>query len=104
MVSGVAGYFPAVEERTDRTLTLVYNYIEGGGLWDWVVTIAEYGTTNQGKKDIIITTLDENLAELSTENYHRCFPVRYEQFTGFAQDIQTKERVIIHCGYSQPAP
>jgi hypothetical protein len=103
---GSVGLYPAVIEQTDRTLTLVYDYVEGGGLWQWVEMIAEDGTssaTGHGKRDASVVTLDENMVPISRKNYYRCFPKKYEQFTGFAQDIQTKERVILNCDWSEDA-
>jgi hypothetical protein len=103
---GSAGLYPAVIEQTDRTLTLVYDYVEGGGLWHWVEMIAEDGTstaTGHGKRIASVVTLDENMVPIARKNYHRCFPKKYEQFTGFAQDIQTKERVILNCDWSEDA-
>jgi hypothetical protein len=48
-----------------------------------------------------IVTRDANGVEIGRANYYRCYPKKYKHFTGFAQDIQTKERVILHCDYSQ---
>ena len=100
------GLYPALVEQTDRSLTWVYDYVEGSGLWDWVALIAEEGTTQVGKVSIGIYEVDENMDEVmgTRMNYYGCFPVKYEQFSGFVQDIQTKERVIIHCDFSMLAP
>jgi hypothetical protein len=95
------GLYPAVVEHTDRTLTLVYDYAEGGQIWKWVKTIAEVGTTGEGKSVVSVVTLDDNMNQIPWRNYHRCFPTKYEQFTGFAQDIQTRERVILNCDWSE---
>jgi hypothetical protein len=101
-LSGIpVGLYPALVEQTDRSLTLVYDYVEGGGLWQWVEEIAENGTTVEGKEFASIVTRDANGDEIARTTYYGCFPKKYEQFAGFAQDIQTKERVILNCDYSQ---
>ena len=97
------GLYPAVIEQTDRMLTLVYDYVEGGHLWDWVKSIAEVGSAGE-KLNVAVTTLDANMLPIEVKNFYRCFPTKYEQYTGFAQDIQTKERVILNCDYSMDAP
>jgi hypothetical protein len=95
------GLYPALVEQTDRSLTLVYDYVEGGGLWQWVEEIAENGTTVMGKRSGSIITRDANGVEIERMNYYGCFPKKYEHFSGFAQDIQTKERVILNCDFSE---
>ena len=95
--------YPAVVDQTDRRLTLVYNFAEGDGVWRWVKDIAEDGTTVHGKSDVSVITLDENMGEIARRNFYGCFPQKYEQFAGFVQDIQTKERLTLHCDFSEDA-
>jgi hypothetical protein len=76
--------YPAVVEQTDRTLILVYHHIEGGGIWSWVKWVAETGLD---KKGVAVSSLDPNMTPIPLRNYGRCFPVKYNQFTGFAPDI-----------------
>lgn len=94
------GLYPAVVEQTERSMTLVYDYVEGGSLWQWVRMTVESGTTLEPKRNVSIVTLDANMVEIARTNYQGCFPAKYEQFVGFAQDIQTKERVILNCDFS----
>ncbi len=98
-----AGLYPAVVEQTDRRLVLEYDYAEGGGIWQYVAETALYGTAPYAKSSFGVITYDTNVVEIGRVNYFGCFPVKYEHFAGFAQDIQGKERVTIHCDFSEPA-
>jgi hypothetical protein len=40
--------------------------------------------------------------EIGRTNYFECFPIRYEQFTGFGQVEKLKERLVIAYGFSEP--
>ena len=106
-IEGVSnGGYPAVISVTERTLTLEYDFIEGGGIMEWVKLVATFGTNSvvyDVKRSISVVTVDENLDEISRTNYYGCFPKRYEQFAGFVQDIQTKERILLNCDSSSPA-
>jgi hypothetical protein len=103
-IAGIfVGFYPQVVEQTDRTLTLVYDFAESGGLYEWVRLIVENGTQYEPKRDIQISTVDENMEPIESTNYYGCFPIKYEQFTGFVQDIQTKERVLLNCDSSAAA-
>ena len=74
----------------------MYDYVEGGEIWAWVNSIVTSGTTALGKKAASLITLDGDMSEIARTNYYGVFPVKYEQFTGFGQDIQTKERIILN--------
>jgi len=102
-ISGISDKFPAVVATTDRSLTLVYDYVEGGEIWNWTRDTLSQGTTTLGKKSISVITLDASMNEIARTNFYECFPKKYEQFKGFSQDIQTKERIIINCDFSEPA-
>jgi hypothetical protein len=98
-IEGVYQGFPVVEhDPVSRTLTMTFDYIEGGGMWDWVVLTAE---GRDGRRNLSLIDLDGD-RETGRTNYFECFPVRYEQFTGFGQVEKVKERVVIAYGFSQP--
>ncbi len=104
-ISGVNELYPAVIEATDRRLTLVYDYSESTGIWSWASEIATSGTTGAGKRSISVVTVipdGPSVQEISRVNYFECFPVKFEQFAGFVQDLQIKERLIIDCSLSTP--
>ena len=112
-IEGAPQLYPNVVEQTDRVLTLVYDFVEGGGdyfspasgiygIWGWTESIADLGTSELQKRSISVITQDENGNEVSRINYFGCFPIKYEQFAGFVQDLQTKERIIINCDFSMP--
>jgi len=100
-VSGRPSVFPAVIEEAERSLILVYDYVEGNDVWVWMKEVVEYGTTTSSllKNDVSVVTLDGDGGEISRDYYYGCFPKKYEQYTGFTQDIQTKARVILNCDY-----
>ena len=81
-------------------LTLVYDFVEGGQLLRMVHDTVEFGTTILGKGDLILSDISGGTG--APRVYHGCFAVRYEQFTGFGQDIKLKERVVIDCDYVDP--
>jgi hypothetical protein len=97
----VYGHFPVVElDEANRTLTMTFDHIEGGTIWNWVVDTAE-GRGNNVSLSII--ELDGDV-EIGRTNYFECFPIRYDQFTGFGQAEKIKEKVVIAYGFSMPAP
>ncbi len=101
------GYHPAVQiDSTDPTrLILTYDFVEGGYLLEWVRATTEIGTIGSGgityiKDRIYLSEFDPITSmPFNTINYVGCFPVKYEQFTGFGQDIKLKERVTVDCDY-----
>jgi Collagen triple helix repeat (20 copies) len=91
--------FPTVElDATNRTLTLTYDYIEGGGIWRWVLDTAQ-GAGRSRSLSIIELSGD---TETGRTNFFGCFPIRYEQFTGFGQVEKLKERIVVSYDVSQP--
>lgn len=86
-------FFPTVEDDTSaRALTLTFDYQEGQGIFDWVrATVQGMDTI----ADIAVTELDSSLEPASRRNYSGCFPVAYEQFTGYDLDTKIKARVIV---------
>lgn len=98
-----AGPYPVVVDDTvARTLTLTFDYVEGGGILEWVREIATQGTFTKGRKAVAVIQESSPGVEDSREIYSECFPIRYEQFTGFGQVEKIKERVVIAYGYSEP--
>ena len=95
-------YGALVTDITDRSITLVLDYVDGS-LWFWLRSIVQLGTTGIGKKTVSVITLDSELNETLRINYFGCFPKKFEQFEGFRQDLQTKERLIISCDFSESA-
>jgi hypothetical protein len=100
-VAGIShGQWPVVEHHaTDRTITMTFDYVEGGGMWQWVRNVAT--GAEQAPKAVSIIQMNGD-TEVGRTNYFECFPIRYEQFTGFGQVEKVKERVVIAYGYSQP--
>ena len=100
-INGIAhGPYPVVQhDAANRTLTMTFDYVEGGGIWEWVDAVAE--GREQARKSISAIDMNGN-QEVGRINYFECFPIRYEQFTGFGQVEKVKERVVIAYGFSQP--
>jgi hypothetical protein len=98
-MSGVGEAYAVVQDdAVNRTLTLTLDYIEGGGFWSWVVAIAE---GRDGNRSGSVIQMDGD-QEIGRTNYYECFPIRYEQFTGFGQVEKLKERLVIAYGFSEP--
>jgi len=100
-IEGVTqGGDPVVEVDLEvRTITLTFDYIEGGGIWDWVQSTAQGLVANRAMSLIQM----EDGFEVRRTNYFECFPIQYQQFTGFGQIEKAKERVVIAFGFSEEA-
>lgn len=104
-IDGVNMAYPAVElaDETAARLILVYDYTEAGNIYQWVEQTIEIGSFNDGKRIISVVTEDVAGTEISRRNYFGCFPIGWEQFGGFRQFIQLKERIVIECDSREPA-
>jgi hypothetical protein len=97
-----AGRYPRLEAADDARarLTLVYDFNEGGGALQSVRDTVQYGTAStHGSFNKFDIYFGDPSPDVTRRNYHGCFPVKYEQFTGFGQDIKLKERVTLDCDY-----
>ena len=103
---GMFGY-PAieVEDPSAARLVLVYDAYEAGMVFSSTKDIATRGTAEILKRIVAVWSVDQNVVEISgtRTNYFGCFPMRWEQFTGFRQFASLKERVTLQCDFSQPA-
>jgi hypothetical protein len=100
-VSGLGTFAAPVSVSSGRILTIELNWPEGS-LWAWVVDAIQQGTSSAGKRDVALMTLNDAAIPIERVTYHDCFPKKFEQFAGFVQDIQLKERVILNCDYETP--
>lgn len=83
-------------DPTERTITLIFDFGEGGGIIQWAHNIGEAGTTTHGKKAIHV-----NDGGLGTD-YFGCFPIAIQQISGFERDIKGRMKVVI--SYDTTAP
>jgi len=94
-------FYPVVvDDETNRTLTLTYDYNEGHCIFDWVasnVVGADF------KRSLQVAHEDEYGNRLWAMNYHRVFPIKYEIIDGFGLDTKLKARVIISYDFSEIA-
>ena len=101
-IAGIStGEYPAVIAETPNGVTFEYGFLEGGGLWAWVVDTMTGGSMVHNRS-LSVITIDAALNEVSRMNYYDCFPKKYEHFTGFAQALFAKERVILQCNVREP--
>ena len=100
-IDGIAaGAYPVVEVDTaSRTITLTFDYVEGGDTWGWVRQTA-LGLSNRRAMSIID---EKGGVEVGRTNYFEVFPIIYRQFTGFGQAEKAKERIVIAYGWSEIA-
>ena len=90
--AGVPAFYPQVAvDEADRTITLTYDFVEGKGIWDWVQLTIE---GNPAVRRSLSWIQDPGPPEVR-RNYYGCFPIRYEQFTGFGLDTKIKARVVL---------
>lgn len=102
-ISGIiVNVYPVVEDDpVNRTLTMTFDYTEGGGIFQWVWNVAIHGTSGFGKKSLSVIEESSPGVEIGRTNYFECFPIRYEQFTGFGQPEKVKERVVLSYDWSE---
>jgi hypothetical protein len=97
-LDGIQSSFVVVAlDPVARTLTLTFDYVESGGIWPWVSSTAE-GTGHNLSLSVVDLNGD---TEIGRTNFFECFPIRYEQFTGFGQVEKLKEKVVIAYGFSE---
>jgi hypothetical protein len=102
-ISGVVtGSYPVVEDDpANRTVTMTFDYVEGGQVFSWVRDTAQGSGPLHTRR--VTTTIDEQGGvEVGRTNCFESFPIRYEQFTGFGQVEKIKERVVIGYGWCEP--
>jgi hypothetical protein len=97
-----AGRFPALVnlDETESRLTLVYDFVEGGTILAYIRDLVTSGTTSFGKFDLSLGEVGGGFG--TAANYAGCFVTKYEQFTGFGQDIKLKERIVVDCDFRLP--
>ena len=95
-IAGVTELFPQVEcDDAKRILTLTYRFDEEvtrGDINMWVTTIMKFGVGEI--RDLSVIELDNGI-EVSRRNYFGCFPIKYEQFSGFALADKLQSRVTL---------
>ena len=92
-IDGIGIFYAPVEiDDKNRTITITLDYIESGEIWQWVKETARGRDT---RKALSIADWEPDKGEKNRVIYLNCFPIRYRQFTGFAQSNKAKERVII---------
>ena len=92
------GPYPVVEvDTTNRTVTLTFDYIEGGESWGWAYTTAQ-GLDHNRNMSIIQET---NGMETSRTNYYEVFPILFQHVTGFGQPEKVKLRLVIAYGWAE---
>ncbi|MHC4728601.1 MAG: hypothetical protein ACYS17_15380, partial [Planctomycetota bacterium] len=78
-------------DEVNRTLTFTFGFAEGHGIFTWVRNIIE-GDEAKRSGSLI---KKENGVEVSRRNYYGCFPIKYEQFSGFGLPAKLKARVVL---------
>lgn len=98
-IEGVAagvpsGFYPQVEIDTDdRTVTLTYDFVEGNGIYDWVMA------TKSG----IGIKRSMSIIDTDWTNYFGVFPIKYEIIDGFGLDTKVKASVVLSYDVSEIA-
>ena len=91
-IEGVAEFAPTLEvDEADRTLTMTFGLTEGGGILIWVKNTIN-GITDKRSAS---TWTPLNGAKQSGRAYFGCFPVKYEQHSGFALSSKIRARVTV---------
>jgi hypothetical protein len=92
------GPYPVVDVDTaNRTVTMTFDYIEAGELWDWIYLTA----IGQSQKRAMSIIQEANGIETSRTNYFEVFPIAFQHFTGFGQPEKVKIRLVIAYGHSE---
>jgi hypothetical protein len=99
-IDGIMPVYSQVKVDTaNRTLTFTHSIDEGRGLYGWVRSVVQ-GLNY--KRNISVVQFDEDRQEIGRDNYHDCFPIRYEVLEGFALDTKLTVRIILAYNRHQP--
>ena len=99
-ISGVTTFYPHVEiDDVNRTLTFTYDFVEGKGIWHWVIETIQC----IGDKKSLSVIQEEGGQKVSQRDYFGCFPMNYEILSGFRLDAKLKTRIVISFDRSQDA-
>lgn len=91
-IDGIGSFYPEVAvDEPNRTLTFTYDFVEGHGIWGWAI----YTIKGLGGKRALVVIEEEDGVEVSRNNYSGCFPIKYEQVTGFGLDTKIKAKVVV---------
>lgn len=102
-VSTGTDFCPQVElDETNHTLTLTYDYNEGGDIYAWVKYIIQ-GNTDKRAISVVETTDGSASTEIGRYNHYGCFPIKFEQFYGFGLTTKVKSRIVISYDYREEA-
>ena len=95
-ISGVIqDVYPVVEvNETTRKITLTFDYIEAGGIWDWVHNFIQ-GIPDKRSMSVIQNDPANPDRELSARNYYEVWPILYSQSEGFSLPQKAKEKVVL---------
>lgn len=102
-IAGITGadIYPVIQVNTnERTVTLTFDYTEAGGIYQWVKNFC-IGIADLRSMSII--RKNAGGAETGRHNYYNCFPIEYQQISGFGQDIKLKERVVLSYDWDEEA-
>ena len=92
------GPYPVAEvNATTRTITLTYDYIEGGQVWEWPFLTA----TGAAGKTTLSIIQETGGVETGRTRYFEVFPILFQHFTGFGQPEKVKLRLVIAYGFAQ---
>jgi hypothetical protein len=93
-----AGLYPAVEiDTAARTVTLTYDYIEAGSIFQWIHNTATGADLNRA-----ITVSEESAGAITSRTiFHEAFPISFQHFTGFSQAAKAKLRVVVTYGFAE---
>jgi hypothetical protein len=91
------GLYPVVEvDSVNRTVTLTYDYIEGGDSWGWAFQTA----SGLGSKRTISVIREVSGVPFSVTTYFEVFPILFQHVTGFGQPEKVKLRLVLAYGYT----
>lgn len=101
-ISGImVGAYPQVEiDQANRKITLTFDYMESNEVYDWVRSFFR-GDTTKRSMSVISEQPPGSGAETSRTNYFGVFPLRYQMISGFAQDIKTKQQIVLSYDFSE---
>ncbi len=94
------GGYPEIQLDTrEQTLTLTFEYAEGGDILAWWMQAnhdASQGFVNNRNLSVIRQELvGTQRREILRINYYDVYPIRYQQIGGFGQREKLKERIVL---------
>ncbi len=88
-------------DEEDHTITLTYDYNEGGTIYNWAKDFSTGTDVAKRVISVINATDGDPTKEIGRYNHFECFPIKFEHFYGFGLNTKLKSRIVISYEYRE---